>query len=344
MSSSPPPNLTDAEEAALFDQQWQARMALNGSNDEDEDDDQNNNDTRGTIRTHGEMDAPNNGALLSEDLYPYSVEEGRELKRQKNLRSESDADADAFLKISHPARHAFHTQVVALQCRDMLQQLVADANCNYKLPDTLRKTAVDYGHICMLSYNAKYYRNPKDTPAGYLVGNIIAAMRAMGVKDLPPAMETGRVAVLAKVIGKALTDKRFEIKSQVVKSLEGKENPSNIAALTRACIGSATSVKPTAALYQRIAIIRSVAVKNMDAATATSKPGEDSKDKFWPLVDQRLETWRKSLTAPGALQGMYAKTYDEDVAKYGAPDAGIAVTAMKDVESWLVTLSGAMEK
>ncbi|KAJ7614820.1 hypothetical protein FB45DRAFT_936123, partial [Roridomyces roridus] len=229
----------------------------------------------------------------------------------------------------------------------ILQRLPADANCNYKMPDTLKKLAVDYGHICMLAHNAKYYRNPKDAPAGYLVANIIAeqaTMRTMGVKDMPPAMETGRVAILAKVIGKALTDKRFEIKSQVVKSLESKskENKSDIAALTCACIGSTTNVKPTAALYQRIAIIRSVAAKNMAAA----KAAENSKaeDKFWVLVDQKLEAWRNTLTAPGALQGMYAKTYDADVAKHGKPDSTVPVTPMKDVADWLVTLCGAMEK
>lgn len=40
-------------------------------------------------------------------------------------------------------------------------------------------------------------------------------MRALGVSDLPPAMETGRVEVLIKVLNKALTNKRYQIKFYV---------------------------------------------------------------------------------------------------------------------------------
>lgn len=40
-------------------------------------------------------------------------------------------------------------------------------------------------------------------------------MRMLAVADLPPAMETGRCEVLYKCIGKALTDKRCVIKTQV---------------------------------------------------------------------------------------------------------------------------------
>jgi hypothetical protein len=39
-------------------------------------------------------------------------------------------------------------------------------------------------------------------------------MRALGISDLPPA-KTGRVEVLIKYLSKALTGKRYHIKSQV---------------------------------------------------------------------------------------------------------------------------------
>lgn len=51
----------------------------------------------GTIRTHDEM----NGFPASIGLFsaPYTTEEGRALKRAKNLSSQSEADAEAFLKV-----------------------------------------------------------------------------------------------------------------------------------------------------------------------------------------------------------------------------------------------------
>jgi hypothetical protein len=59
-------------------------------------------DARGTIRVRGEMDPDNNDfppALLEDPLAPYTLEEGRAYKRQKNLSAQSDADADIFLKV-----------------------------------------------------------------------------------------------------------------------------------------------------------------------------------------------------------------------------------------------------
>jgi hypothetical protein len=46
-------------------------------------------------------------------------------------------------------------------------------------------------------------------------------MRALGISDLPPAMETGRVEVLLKFLSKALTGKRYHIKSQVCAFVTG---------------------------------------------------------------------------------------------------------------------------
>ncbi|KAJ7429030.1 hypothetical protein B0H11DRAFT_2267562 [Mycena galericulata] len=321
---------------------------------------------RGTIRPHDAMDNGNNSPLqpMPDALAPYTVEEGRAYKRHKNLSASSEADADMFLKTSNPMRHNFQTFVAILQCRDTLQILKSDGNKKYKLPDTVAKTAQDYAQCGLLSPNIKNYRNVKDTPT---IASIVAsAMRLLSVVDLPPSMETGRCEVLHRCIGKALTDKRCHIKSQVYMTLpdeSAKENQKeteteagsgssetetanpkpapkkakvDIAKLTRNCI-STSPVPPTAALYQRIAFIRHIAAENPKLRKSTNDDG------FWIAVDNELNLWRQSFTE-GQMRIMFETVYDEDIKLNGLPDHKISITELKNLENWVTTLDTELEK
>ncbi|KAJ6631672.1 hypothetical protein B0H10DRAFT_1979731 [Mycena sp. CBHHK59/15] len=140
-------------------------------------------------------------------------------------------------------------------------------------------------------------------------------MRALGISDLPPAMETGRVEVLLKFLSKALTAKRYLIKSQIVSSLKDKVD---IATLTRACIDGEFD------------------------PDGGDESKDESKDKFWPEVDSQLAVYYQVM-GPAERQVMYEVTYREDLATYGEPDNTIPLTLMQDVEGWLTTLNKAME-
>ncbi|KAJ7444264.1 hypothetical protein B0H11DRAFT_1931200 [Mycena galericulata] len=248
---------------------------------------------RGATRPHSEIEEDDNDRFAEDHPAPYTLEEGRAFKRHKNLTAQADADADMFLKTSNPMRHMFQMYIVGLECRDALQIIKTDQGKKYKVEDTLAKTCTDYAGIGMLSHRNKNYRNRKDGRS--IQSSILDAMRTLQVKDLPPAMETGRCDVVLKYIGKALTDKRFLIKKQIFASLNGKEKV-DIAKLTRLCI-SASPARPTLPMYQRIAFLRSIAVqfKKDGVKDTAGKPGtDDAGDSFWNAVDNKLAKYHKS--------------------------------------------------
>ncbi|KAF7375545.1 hypothetical protein MSAN_00442700 [Mycena sanguinolenta] len=285
-------------------------------------------------------------------ISPYTVEQGRAFKRHKNLTGASDIDADIFLKTRNPMRHLFQIALVALQCRDLLQGIKADQERRYKLPDTLAKLCQDYAHVALLSPKARCYRNSnKGNPT--IAKSIVAAMRSLGVSDMPPAYETGRCDVLLKVLGKALTDKRYLIKTAIMESLSGSKV--DIATLTRTCIGTSPA-QPTAALYQRIAFLRSVAVSYSEAnPTKKKKPTqpddfekENVKDKekddgFWKAVDDQLAVYYIDSFTSADRQRLWDTKYQADVRLYGPVDNTLPITLMADLEGWLSTVNTAME-
>ncbi|KAJ7501226.1 hypothetical protein B0H11DRAFT_1908533 [Mycena galericulata] len=300
---------------------------------------------RGTTRPHSEIEEDDDDRFverLTEDhSAPYTLEEGRAFKRHKNLTAQADADADMFLKTSNPMRHMFQMYIVGLECRDALQIIKTDQGKKYKVEDTLAKTCTDYAGIGMLSHRNKNYRNRKDGRS--IQSSILDAMRTLQVKDLPPAMETGRCDVVLKYIGKALTDKRFLIKKQIFVSLNGKEKV-DIAKLTRLCI-SASPARPTLPMYQRIAFLRSIAVqfKKDGVKDTAGKPGtDDAGDSFWNAVDNKLAKYHKSYPIKEDIQLMWEKHYREDLAENGLPDASIPITEARNLDAWLKTLNDAM--
>ncbi|KAJ6571240.1 hypothetical protein B0H19DRAFT_1064355 [Mycena capillaripes] len=361
MTSSPPPENLMVLHAAL--EAEKARRAANGDATPNGDAPTHSNGSpspheegRGTLRNRDEMiDSDEFRSQLLEDaLAPYTLEEGRAYKRHKDLSGPSDADADTFLKTSNPMRHNFQVFVAVLQCRDVLEIIKNDANNKYKVPQTAAKTLQDWAAVAMLAPECKQYRDSKEAP-GAITSAIVTAMRIMGVADLPPTMETGRCEVANKVVGKALIDKRCHIKTHVFLTLVPGTEKVNIATLTRNCIGS-SPVKPTAAMYQRIALVRLVAVEyNSKAAAAVAvaaaaaaagarvpPPAKSvAEDDFWLLVDKKLALWRVAYTKAD-MQIMVEKTYNDDVQAYGPPDNTIPIMSAKDLDAWLVTLNKAI--
>ncbi|KAJ7133712.1 hypothetical protein C8R43DRAFT_1133250 [Mycena crocata] len=329
-------------------------MARRGSHPEDQD------ATRSGDASPSDVDAPQGSRRLREDdieqddfgggimdtlaTGPYSLEEGRAYKRQKNLSSQSNEDAELFLRTINPMRHIFQLVVVALQCRDLLQVIKSDQDKKYMLPETLTTTCQHYAQAAILSAKAKSYRNIKEGPS--VASSILAAMRMLGVMDLPPPSETGRCEVVLKCIGKALIDRRHLIKSQIFASLaigkDGTRVNIDIAKLTRSCI-SASPVQPTVAMYQRIAFIRQVAADFLNKASSpTSAKSSAADENFWLAVDNQLALLKN-------LSALERKTlceihYTTDIELYGAADSEIPITLMKDMQSWLTTVDMVLEK
>ncbi|KAJ6612615.1 hypothetical protein B0H10DRAFT_1952180 [Mycena sp. CBHHK59/15] len=301
--------------------------------------------TRGTIRTRSDAEGEDNEFPDSvqpvNSSAPYTLEEGRALKRHKNLTPQSEADSDAFLKTAHPMRHAYQVLLVALECRDKLATIERDHNQKYKLSDTLRKTCQDYAHVALLSPKARRYRDANGGPT--IARAILASMRAIGVAEIPPPSETGRCDIVIQCLSKSLTDWRCQVKTLVFKSFtvaatENEKSPSrDIASLTRACIGT-SSAKPTAPLYQRIAFIRHCAATSSKEKAGSGK----NEDNFWHEVDEKLALWRKTSPVEENMQILFDNTYSTDKTLYGEPDCKIPLTLMKDLDAWLCTVNTGM--
>ncbi|KAJ7292011.1 hypothetical protein C8J57DRAFT_1588997 [Mycena rebaudengoi] len=255
---------------------------------------------QGTRRTHNEMEGegPVNASLLPNVSAPYTLEEGRAYKRSRNLSPQADAETEAFLQSPNPFRQAFQTHVAVLEIRDYMARIAAENTTRYQVPDILE-----------------------------------AAMRLLNTADLPPANETGRVAMVITCINKGLTDWRCHVKSAVWATLPDvssadKENRGgrDIVTLTCACIAS-TPAKATAILYQRIALIRECARKCVE--------GKKNEKKFWQQVDIELALRRKVGTAPETAQILAEATYENDKNIYGIPDAAIPLTTLVKLHAWL---------
>ncbi|KAJ7122382.1 hypothetical protein C8R44DRAFT_876680 [Mycena epipterygia] len=291
---------------------------------------------RGTTRPLDENNDKFSDRLMDDTSVPYTLEQGREFKRHKGLSGPSDMDAD-FLFEGTSSSYLIPLVVISLQNRDLLQLLKADQDKKYKLPDTLVKTCQDWAHIAMLSPKARSYRNIKDTPS--IASIIVAAMRMLGVTDMPPSMETGQFDLLLTCLSKALTEKRYHIKLQLFMSLIGEKV--DIATLTRSCIGT-SQAKATAAVYQRL--VPSVEFKATPPKDVESPAAKSTgSDQFWAFVDARLTEYHNEFNA-AERQVMFEVMYRDDLEAHGQPDSKIPLTLMHDVEAWLTTLNMAMER
>ncbi|KAJ7099941.1 hypothetical protein B0H15DRAFT_818114 [Mycena belliarum] len=230
-----------------------------------------------------------------------------------------------------------------LECRDALQVIKADMGNKYRPADTLAKTCTDYAHIVILSHRNKYYRNPKEAGTS-IQSAILVAMRKLGVEGLPPAMETGRSAVVLKIIGKALTDTRYHIKQQIFASLasHAKGKPIDIAKLARMCI-SGSSAKATAAMYQRLGVLRGIAsdYAKKGGSISGKQMSDDSADSFWISVDAQLALYYSEFSKEDR-QGLWEMLYENDTKTHGNPDATISITEAKNLDDWLNTLNNAV--
>ncbi|KAI0349302.1 hypothetical protein OH77DRAFT_1432189 [Trametes cingulata] len=173
------------------------------------------------------------------------------------------------------------------------------------MPETLKRTAQDYGWAFMLSPTVQSYR------AVDASDKVLAVMRELGVANVPPAHETARCDAVLACIGKALTDCRHHIKNKVSESMKpGVQGSKDIASLC-AAITSRSKVKPTAAMYMRIAAVRYVVRTYPECA------GEDA---FWIRFDKQLNQYRELLQTPAKIQAAFEDMYETDKRLYGDPD------------------------
>ncbi|KAJ6601595.1 hypothetical protein B0H10DRAFT_2081947 [Mycena sp. CBHHK59/15] len=293
--------------------------------------------TQGTIHMCTDMEDDNGdlpaSSQLNNHLGPYTLEEGRALKRTKNLSACSEADAEAFLKTVHPMQHAYQLLLIGLKCHDKLTVIESDHDAKYTLSNTLKKTCMDYAHVAILSPSAKNYQDTKDGPT--VAASIQTVMQSLGVAELPAARETGCCVIVNKCLIKGLTEQRCHVKTVIFESLTkveaDKKNGTksagiDIASLTRSCINT-TPANPTAFLYQRIVFIRYCAV------IFKAKPKEEregkSNDDFWIDVDKKLAKWRKSYPNGDDLQIIFNSKYNKDKELY-------------DMEDWLTAIDKGM--
>ncbi|KAJ7148431.1 hypothetical protein C8R43DRAFT_1129074 [Mycena crocata] len=257
-------------------------------------------------RSRDEMESDDFPAIMQPGLQgPYTLEEGRVLKRARNLTPQSDADTP------HPMKHTFQMYLAILECRDRLTAICADQNRNYKPSETLGKTCMDWAHAAILSARANSYRDPPSGPS--IASNIMTVIDAVKA-----------------IIVTGLTQYRCHVKITIYKALDEGEKATDIATLTRTCIGT-LHTKPTAILYQRIAFIRSCARECKENNTPDSH--------FWKEVDKKLSIYHKSATGAEGLQILFKDVYDKDLNRYGQADALIPITQMQHVEDWLTSMA-----
>ncbi|GBE87282.1 hypothetical protein SCP_1005290 [Sparassis crispa] len=242
----------------------------------------------GTRRTREEYEGENTryGERLD------AVEFGQHLKRLRNLTPHSESELARFAESPHLLQHTMYTYGLLLECRDYLQKLSRDSE--YKIPDTLRATLTDYAHTYILSPTIESYRKASNP------GNILAAMRHLNIAQIPPEQETGRCAIICTVVVKGLTEWRNHVKTQISISIDAKSTIRNLAALAHACIKTC-SVRPTIAMYIRLAYIRLIFVKFSGL----------KEDAFWNKVDSSMKEIREHA---------YQAVYRNDKLTYGEPD------------------------
>ncbi|KAI0701548.1 hypothetical protein C8T65DRAFT_741690 [Cerioporus squamosus] len=224
------------------------------------------------------------------------------LKRARRLGIQSEADLDVFLAAGPLERSAYQ---YALELANHDQLTTLTLHLEYKLPGTLRSTCADYAWAYMLSPSVTSYRNA-DAADG-----VLAVMRDLNVSDLPPRHETGRCEEILRVIGKAMTACRHHMKDKIIETLDPKKKVARDIGSLSAAILSRSKVKPTAAFYIRAAYIRWV-------AACFPESGKD--DNFWVKVDASMSETREEMQTSVMIQGAFMAIFDDDKAKYGAPD------------------------
>ncbi|GBE78718.1 hypothetical protein SCP_0116090 [Sparassis crispa] len=248
-----------------------------------------------------EIQANNSTAPATPPSHASSPDPEEEDQAQEHLSKDQPHELARFAESPHLLQHTMYTYGLLLECRDYLQKLSRDSE--YKIPDTLRATLMDYAHTYILSPTIESYRKASNP------GNILAAMRHLNIAQIPPEQETGRCAVIHTVVAKGLTEWRNHVKTQISISIDAKSTIRNLAALAHACIKTC-SVHPTVAMYIRLAYIRLIFVKFSGL----------KEDAFWNKVDSSMKEIREQYRTSGAIYDAYQAVYRNDKLTYGEPD------------------------
>ncbi|KAJ3983802.1 hypothetical protein F5890DRAFT_1462372 [Lentinula detonsa] len=184
-------------------------------------------------------------------------------------------------------------------------------------------TCKDYAAAYIFSPSIASYKGKKGPE------DVLDAMRQLSVSNLPPASETGRCDAIMEIIKKAMTDARHNIKEKILLSIKDGSTHRDIAALTRACIGT-SKARPTAALFIRIAFLRYSFVQYPTAVT----------ERFWNKVDETLAKYRLEFKTPVELQAAFVVIFDEDKLTYGEPDlVSNPQVVLRNVDEWLMMVN-----
>ncbi|KAJ3523148.1 hypothetical protein NMY22_g11575 [Coprinellus aureogranulatus] len=263
------------------------------------------------------------------------------LKKQRTLTPRSEEDFDSYANSACQADHMLRLYRVALENRDLLSSL--SAGKAYSVPEDVKVCArlrvivtranpvqdaiATYSQVFILSPTVLGYKK-KSNPA-----TVLATLRALNVTGIPPEQDQGRAQVVLKVITKALTDARHQVKEEIQASLQsyaehGKGAPgADIASLTHACIGSAKT-KATLGLFMRVAFLRWVMAEY---------PSKTS--KFWDEVDIHLSEIRRRKKTAVERETAAKIIYDDDLEKYGPLNLEFAPTSSERLEEWIKTIN-----
>ncbi|KAJ7215183.1 hypothetical protein C8J57DRAFT_1538310 [Mycena rebaudengoi] len=300
--------------------------------------------------------APN---LHANNASSLTLEEGRALKRAKVLTTESDLEAEEFLKSPSIHKHLFMIAMVLFENRDMLKILSIDAVKKYTNTQYHRcsgyvfqflclarvhppqKNIQAWAHAAILAPNIKYYRDnstaAKGSKASSIAATMFRAMQSISVAELPPAHEVGRNLHIQTLLGKDVTTWCCHMKGEVLdycltpaEKEEGKiPEGKDIATLVHACIGTSPVVMGKFGSDFRIAFIRYC------ADIIGQKEAKDD-DRFWQKVDEQLVFYVSIAKDEAELQILFSEIYKKDIKiVYGEPDKTLPFDRSKDVVPWI---------
>ncbi|KAJ2927580.1 hypothetical protein H1R20_g9519, partial [Candolleomyces eurysporus] len=188
----------------------------------------------------------------------------------------------------------------------------------WSMSEKLKAAIEQYSRAMILAPNISAYRGTLDT-------QVLGAMRALAIKDLPPQDDTHNTKLILKEIGLALTSSRSTVKSLISQSRSKSSSLKNIASLVTAVVRD-TQVPHTLQLYRRVAFLRWL----MEAYP------ENTASDWWIKVDEKLAKTYQELSSELEIDRLFDQVYEDDVAKFGDPrDIGAQFVEPAALPGWL---------
>lgn len=235
---------------------------------------------------------------------------------KKKLRPEQRDEVEALLLDTALGRQA-KLFICVLSLENKVDAF-RSASPAFQLSEELKTNISNYGVAVMLSVNISAYKG--DIPRNHVL-DIIKRYRF----DLPPGIEHDYASweKISQAVSYFLTQSRARVKKLVKESIKSNTNIFALAQL----IVHGTPCRPTVQLCARVALMRAVHVECAGG------------EKYWNLIDARLEFIRSRAQTPGTpgtsaskVARAFNQILKEDRATYGtAEDYEIADTV---VDEW----------